>query len=815
MEIHERAALSQELSDRARAAGESWSQFLQPDLEKARYRLGTSKADRILPYVIEDDLRQVFRLALAELAYLYVSRNRRILGEEAYDAVLLGSKDTFCSLREVAFSPPPQLKNLGMRVVIESAPRICPGLDCGVLSSWWGSEGKGRELLLSWGSLMSRGWSEMKGSNAGELTPFIMQWIFPSLINLSSEVLQDFTLDAEIRREVHAVLLLGLYLSHQVVQQRVLAEVEQSGTGNGKLKSLWSAVCNPHVAFLSAPTSMKLCLFYPIGLDLLSGRKETVIGTLDRYGNKKTAAALLSIISQNRSLQEKIAWGWLQFHLRELLIRILAAPIDQESEIFCFYQKMLRHDYALGDKLAEKKKRKELLREMDACSIPDGEAEPIRAFREVIAKFSAKNPARKIYSDAQLLDLSVQSLLVEAGDVLAAQIFRGAQGHFSLRTGSESDRSLLEEYDNGRLYRFSRKASPLLKEYRRSQNVGHYFIDVKDFTQRTALLKEEVMAEFVRQHFYEPILAMAQEYYQGLSHLEDRGGLYLNNLLGDAVSISGDVLSLVQLTRRIRQHLDEYERSLARHLEQADLLAGSFISYGAAPSVVTISDPVRGRVDVSIAEKINESARGTARTATVLASIQARLAHLRKQPGCAGLQLPFRVYVGNTLSLPLSPVEELNLRRSFVAANGQRALRTYTDAARRHIENTLSEGRLTIDACLSRGMALYNTGDAMSGTTLAAYREAFGGDSYWTELIMPTRELSSALTQRFAFLQAQLRLWVRKSKDGKVEELFHYAGTVIFKGFERDIPIEIWEIIGSSDSIAYLLSEMIQAHTLT
>src|SRR5205807_5005644 len=75
------------------------------------------------------------------------------------------------------------------------------------------------------------------------------------------------------------------------------------------------------------------------------------------------------------------------------------------------------------------------------------------------------------------------------------------------------------------------------------------------------------------------------------------------------------------------------------------LEAGIFVSYGAAPEVATFEDHIFGQIKVSIAEKINESARGTARNAGVRARVDAILASERKRLGRPALACPLHVPV--------------------------------------------------------------------------------------------------------------------------------------------------------------------------
>src|SRR5207302_3369414 len=100
------------------------------------------------------------------------------------------------------------------------------------------------------------------------------------------------------------------------------------------------------------------------------------------------------------------------------------------------------------------------------------------------------------------------------------------------------------------------------------------------------------------------------------------------------------------------------------------LEAGIFISFGAAPEVATFEDHIFGQIKVSIAEKINESARGTARNGGVRARVDAHLAAERARVGKPGLICPLHVAVSQPLSRPVPADVELAVRRS-VATGGR------------------------------------------------------------------------------------------------------------------------------------------------
>src|SRR5205085_4987740 len=78
----------------------------------------------------------------------------------------------------------------------------------------------------------------------------------------------------------------------------------------------------------------------------------------------------------------------------------------------------------------------------------------------------------------------------------------------------------------------------------------------------------------------------------------------------------------VELSRLEDERKSEIALAAGEQLE-----AGIFISYGAPPEVATFEDHVFGAIKVAIAEKINESARGTARSGGVRARVDALVRH--------------------------------------------------------------------------------------------------------------------------------------------------------------------------------------------
>ena len=228
------------------------------------------------------------------------------------------------------------------------------------------------------------------------------------------------------------------------------------------------------------------------------------------------------------------------------------------------------------------------------------------------------------------------------------------------------------------------------------------------------------------------------------------------------------------------------------------------------------SDGVWGAIEVAIAERINESARGTARNPAVHAGLQALLAYDAQQTGQRRRDLPFLVYVGNSLGLPLTPGYEVELRDAFRGRDASRAYAAYARAAREHVDRTLSGGADAVEGYLQQGKELYNAGDALSGEAMLAYCKARAKVVEYVECTIDSERLAPAFRSRFKLFEPLLRLMAGFDSRSGVVEIFRFAGQVLFKGFERTTPTEVWELVDLDSEAGQLLArdpQVLQART--
>lgn len=536
MDACARSEVYRRVSQAARAVGESFTGWLLPDPDRLRYRVDAGQAGWVMPYALEPSLASQAEAALTELAVLYVGRNRRQLGEEAYDALLLNAPASAARLGEPAYGAPHSVRNPAMARALERSARIMPGLDASVLLGWWGADSHGRPWLASLTKLFVQAVEEMDTAKVGELTPVMLQWALYPLHAASQKALAPFEWSAAVRQEIEAVLQIGLHLSHHLVRSRVAELRPLSDERYDRLRWTWDALLSPRLSFAGQLPLLGRCRFYPLELATLGDGARDLTEILDDHGSEAAADKLRSWLGHDRDLARRMSSGLAASSLRELLVQLLACGPAPGGELFAYLHALLRSPSGGEALLDDKNRRKEACRFLEASTgqaAGSALAGQLAGLATRLKRHNPKHPARVWLAEDEQGQRIEQSLLAAAGDVLMDRVAGLVRQRLVPRQGDETDRSLGELYDSGRLYRFGPGVTPFLKVLERSAQVGHYFIDIKDFTRQTEAMKEEGMAEIIRKEFYLPILDMAREYYHdaggwaGSGHSASRGAVSL------------------------------------------------------------------------------------------------------------------------------------------------------------------------------------------------------------------------------------------------------------------------------------------------
>jgi hypothetical protein len=247
---------------------------------------------------------------------------------------------------------------------------------------------------------------------------------------------------------------------------------------------------------------------------------------------------------------------------------------------------------------------------------------------------------------------------------------------------------------------------------------------------------------------------------------------------------------------------DEREAELSL-ITGEKLQAGIFISYGAAPEVSTWEDHVFGAIKVSIAEKINESARGTARNGGVRARIDALLAQARAARGKGELECPLQVFLSQPLSIPVPPELEAQVRAAIDLGHLEGAESALHESVHAFVS------RLARESALPAGGDIYNGGAALSEEALDAWLASRARRRTVVRREVDVAELHPEILGQFVFPQQQMQLvLVAETETGRLTDLFVYSGRALFKGLEKRGGLGVWELVPERSAFAVMVGRL-------
>jgi hypothetical protein len=353
----------------------------------------------------------------------------------------------------------------------------------------------------------------------------------------------------------------------------------------------------------------------------------------------------------------------------------------------------------------------------------------------------------------------------------------------------------------------------------RTRREAQLFVDLKDFTKRTAAIKEQAMGDFLKRYFYEPIFELAAKLKGSSDHV-----LSVVNILGDAVAFRGEVSAVVALALGIRRILAKAEDELtdsvpdllggSANLSEVDeegcserlaksiglgLEAGVYISFGAAAERVDLAHPTLGPWSVSIGERLNEAARGTARSGLVKAERDAAVAKARAERKSPRLASPFQVRVGRSFQLQLPP-PQVDAMESAIHRLDKNAVTTSVRDIAQWLHEIASEAidgqEGALPGCIARLEDLYNAGCALSGTALEAFEKAAQRTFAFKRIELYHSELPAEFHRvHLLDFDPERLIVVTDLGSGAPAYLLRYAGKAVFKGFEAQGGIDIWELL--------------------
>jgi len=849
----------------ARGQGEP---FLSIDPARLRFQLGTSHADLRVPVDLAGDAAAIVRSAVDQVGLLLVTHHGRFVPPEELDRLYL--REDYGSLPHVADLLAPAAGGPDLRNAAEIALAAHPALQGGVVTAWMGPGGKGRSLTALWIASLRTAAAEMAASPEREETPLLVALALSGALHAAGAGLREVLPGPPHDRWLRAAALTAVWVAARTGVARFARDAGLRP--DDPLLLRLEAVVNPGT-LVGGRGGGGSTLYGP---ELAAGvpRAEEIVARLTAGGDPDAAAGdVAEALSADEETSRRAEAAVAVWRIRQALsAAVVAAEEARQVAAAAELRVLLAAPGALSVALSDEAGRGDLATKAQQALSRSVAGEGAGALDVVVRSLRGWKPrepaaalglrreeARELYGLAaagMLADLALERLAAPARRVVVP--FSGAgQG------GPDA------EWEAGRLYRISARPGPILA-VAQERPIAHLFADVKDFTRRTSLLGQASMAEFLRREFYLPILAAAKERFTGMEHLSDRGGISVNNLLGDAISLSGDIEALVSLAGEIRRLLAAYETRLEREVsteavagrvtalearyrgeiarsqasrgearaeaeraapgspERTEALrraalhaaaasrlaaemeravsrtrgegleAGVFVSFGPAPLVVSIDDEAFGHNRVAIAEKINESARGTARASLARARADQLLETARAARGFPGLRHAWNVFIGQPLSIAIPPAAATEALRAARAGDMTAAMRAVAKPVRRGLEAAAraeDEGAGDV----------YNAGAALSEEALSAWLASVGGRRTVRRVELDPADVPEEVAAQWWFGTGPESLVVTFHTDGRPAEMFRHVGRAWFKGLGE---VPIWEIAADTGGPAAIFQAM-------
>jgi hypothetical protein len=836
--------------------------FLRLDPARFRFSLGTSLTDFRVPVQFAGDARAVVTAAACELAAILPAHHRFVPADER-ERLVRGS------LRSEPPHVPARLAPTGggpdLRAAARLGAEIHPALTGGMLCAWMGPGGRGRSLVGLAIELTRRALAESADGGHREPTPLFAALALHAELAATETAFRDLLPGPPLDRYLGAAVLAGLWVAARAGVVRALQGAGRPAA-DPLLEEIDVALSPGALLGLRAPRPGG-DLLYGVELATALPRAEELTASLAAGGDPDAALATLAhALDADDELARRAEAAVAVARIRDRLVAAVeAAEAAGAPERANAARELLAAPGALAAVCADDDGRRQLSRELSSLGLPppaaahaDAVAAALRGWRPrepAAATGLTRDEARAAWATAAgalLADAALERLAAPARRAVAA-----------VPDGPAAD----EAWSAGRLYRLAARGAILRSAGERP--LGHLFADVKDFTRRTALLGPAAMAEFLREEFYGPVLEEARPYRAQTAHLGDEGTVTVNNLLGDAISLSGDVQAMVGLALAIRRALDAYEARLRREVSRdevarqlAAIEARHAEEAGPLHRALALARAEAGRAAGSpdAARLAARAAWLAARESALAAEHERELARARGEGLEAGVFIahgapPLTVVIddpvfgrnrvaigerinesargtGRAAAARLRADAELSEERAARGAPGlahawsvfvDRPLaiaippadeRAMLEAARRGDAAAAMRAlgppvRAAIDEALRAGDApageLWNGGAALSQEALDAFLAAAGPARVVRRVALDPRQVPESLRARWFFGARPMELVATFHPDGRRAELFRRAGTASFKGLPD---VVVWEIAGASGGPAALFQAM-------
>jgi hypothetical protein len=543
--------------------------------DSVRFCLGESDYEIRIPFIFGGGAEEVFDEATREMASLMKGRLEPSMVYDDRGSIMISVLDERVKLLQKGYRATGEFKNRLETEIAVSTVFSDPLIDAGLIASWFSPSLHGRRLISELLRIYKKAIEEEMRLGGSERTSLLVHLAISSILSDKKEIIKG----VKIRGVSYEKLDRSISILYSNVIRAVVTEILSAFKG----KRLSYDFKEMEYLLLSTATpffvlNIKSAI---LGNDLnpynltpqIATSLEDVYTQAARKAHRivDVTKSMVDQIMQDKKLTELI----IEFHniasFRDDILDYLISYDNQKEGIHILFSEIAQDDKLLRALWEDSK---------IASQVETGLSDLINKYRRdegrvnKIKKIITNFKTHRRWGLIRLFSVGKETLVFQISEIVKRYIvYRMDYGYDSYFAGSKRLlenrkrqvplKELIREYDAGRLYRFAGDHKLFLIKTEKMKE-GHLFVDLKGFTKRTKRSGSHVMAEFLKNEFYVPILAAAKRYHLRIGR-EPSLGIELNNLLGDAISFSGNVVALVELAKEIQIITAEYKRELLRN----------------------------------------------------------------------------------------------------------------------------------------------------------------------------------------------------------------------------------------------------------
>jgi hypothetical protein len=573
--LDKRAALFEGILAHVRQKGIQGKDLWSLKRDSVRFCLGESDYDIKIPFIFGGGSEEIFEEATRELASLMKGRLEPSMLYDNHGSIMIPVLDERVKLLPKGYRVVGEFKNRLETEIAVSTIYSDPLIDAGLISSWFSSTLHGRRFISELFRIYKKAIEEEMHLGGSERTSLLIHLAVSCLLGEKKEVIKG----VKIRGVSYEKLERSISILYSNVVRAVITEILSAFKG----KRLSYDFREMEYILLSTTTPLFILNIKSavLGSDLnpynltpkIAARLEDVYDQAARTAHTiiDLTRGMADRIIEDKKLTELI----IEFHnlgsFRDDILDYLISYDNQKEGIHILFSEIAQDDKLLRALWEDSK---------IASQVETGLSDLIDRYRRdegrvnKIKKIMTNFKTHRRWGLIRLFSVGKETLIFQISEIVRRYIvYRmdcGYDSYFAATKRLLENRKrqlplkeLIREYDGGRLYRFAGDHKIFLVKTEEMKE-GHLFVDLKGFTKRTKRSGSHVMADFLKNEFFLPILAAAKRYHLKIGR-EPTLGIELNNLLGDAISFSGNIVAIVELAKEIQIITSEYKRELLKN----------------------------------------------------------------------------------------------------------------------------------------------------------------------------------------------------------------------------------------------------------